>query len=316
MTNISVAVTTCSRPAFLDECLRSVLGQTLPATEIVVSEDGEDAQTSLVLARYKAAGAPVRHVRNVPPLGQLLNRRQALQLTTGDLVAMLDDDDAWDQGFLSETALRLQESGSYFCSTDHHLMDANSQVLEEASESSSSRFGRSTMMEGRYEDVLYRELASKPFPLQFTLFARPSLAAVGFFPPYAGIVPDFALFLELGAAGVAGFYLPRRLGRYRVHTGQQTHNRIELEESLAACLRGFYARHHATITGRERTAVARLYRVSVLELAIAHAHARQRKAAMGSLRAYRALGWGWPQPARLAVLGALIAGARKRRGVG
>jgi hypothetical protein len=228
---------------------------------------------------------------------------------------MLDDDDAWDDDFLSETASRLQASECGFCSTDHHLMDAESHILEQESDSSSSRFGRSTMIAGRYEDVLYRQLVSKPFPLQFTLFARQILATVGFFPPYAGIVPDFALFLELGAAGVAGFYLPRRLGRYRVHPGQQTHNRIEHEQSLTACLRGFYARHHASITGRERAAVARLYRVSVLELAIAHAHARERSAAMGSLRAYRALGWGWPQPARLAVLGALIAGARKRREV-
>jgi len=287
----------------------------LPATEIVVSEEGEDAQTAVVIARCKGAGAPIRHVRNVPPLGQLLNRRQALQLTTGEFVAMLDDDDAWSEDFLSETASHLQASECDFCSTDHHLMDIDSRVLEEESESSSSRFGRSTMIAGRYEDVLYRQLVSKPFPLQFTLFARRILAAVGFFPPYAGIVPDFALFLELGAAGVAGFYLPKRLGRYRVHPGQQTHNRIEHEESLTACLRGFYARHHASITGREREAVARLYRASVLELAIAHAHARQRRAAMRSLRAYPLLGWGWPQPARVAVLVALIAGAKKRREV-
>jgi glycosyltransferase involved in cell wall biosynthesis len=312
---ISVAVTTHFRAVFLDECLRSVLSQTLRATEIVVSEDGADADTAVVLAKHKAAGAPIRHVRNDPPLGQLMNRRQALQLTTGDFVAMLDDDDAWNDDFLSETVSCLQASECDFCSTDHHLMDADSRILEEESDSSSSRFGRSTMIGGRYEDVLYRELVSKPFPLQFTLFAREILAAVGFFPTYAGIVPDFALFLELGAAGVAGFYLPKRLGRYRVHPGQQTHNRIEHEESLTACLRGFYGRHHATISDRERAAVARLYRASVIELAIAHSHARQRSAAMGSLRAYRALGWGWPQPARLAVLVALIGGARKRREV-
>jgi glycosyltransferase involved in cell wall biosynthesis len=315
VTAISVAVTTCSRPEFLDECLRSVLTQTLPAAEIVVSEDGEDAQTALVIRTHKAAGAPIRHIRNVPPLGQIMNRRQAFQLTSGEFVAMLDDDDAWSEDFLSETASRLRANECGFCSTDHHLMDAHSHILEEESGSSSLRFGRSTMLEGLYEDVLYRELVSKPFPLQFTLFARPSLEAVGFFPPYAGTAPDFALFLELGAARVSAFYVPRRLGRYRVHPGQQTHNRIEQGQSLTACLRGFYARHHANVTERERDAAARLYRESVLELAIAHAHVRQRGAAMRSLRAYRSLGGGWPRPARLAVLAALMAGAGKSRAV-
>ena len=141
MPTISVAVTTRSRPVFLEECLRSVLSQTLPATEIVVSQEGEDAQTAAVIAKCKVAGAPIQHVRNVPPLGQLLNRRQALQLTTGEFVAMLDDDDAWSEDFLSETASHLQASECDFCSTDHHLMDVDSRILEDESESSSSRFG-------------------------------------------------------------------------------------------------------------------------------------------------------------------------------
>jgi glycosyltransferase involved in cell wall biosynthesis len=293
--------------------LRSILNQTLPASEIVVSEDGDDVETGVVVRSYKALGAPIRHVQNVPPLGQLRNRQQAFQLTTGDFAAMLDDDDAWDESFLRETFAAIEASKCGFCSTDHFIMDANSRVLDHESQAASNRFGRSAMTEGRYEDVLYRELLSKPFPLQFTLFARPILAGIGFFPPDANTVPDLALFLELGAARVAGFYLPRRLGRYRVHPTQQTHSRVEQGESLTACLRGFVARHGSDISERERDAIAKLYRDSVLELAIAHAHIRQRRRAIGILRFYPSLGWGWPSPARVGVFGALLAGARGRR---
>ena len=310
--SISVAVPTRARAEMLDECLRSIMSQTLPASEIVVSEDGEDAETAAVVRSHKAAGAPIRHLRNLPALGQLGNRQQALVNTTGEFVAMLDDDDAWNETFLGETFAAIRASECGFCSTDHYIMDADSHLLDAESHAASNRFGRSTMIEGRYEDVLFRELVGKPFPLQFTLFARPALAGIGFFPPYAGLVPDFALFLELGAAGVAGFYLPRRLGRYRVHPDQQTHSRIEMGEGLTGCLRGFHARHHADISAREEDEIAKRYRQSVLELAIAYAHVRQRRRSIDTLRTYRSLGWGWPQAARVGVLGALLAGVTKK----
>ncbi len=310
--SISVAVTTRARADLLDECLGSILRQTLIASEIVVSEDGEDDETAAVVRRHMALGAPIRHVRNLPPLGQLGNRQRALQLTTGDFVAMLDDDDSWSETFLSETLAAIEASNCGFCSTDHYIMDAASNVSEEESHAASTRFGRSTMIEGKYEDVLYRELIWKPFPLQFTLFARTALEGIGFFPSYGGVVADFALFLELGVNRISGFYLPKRLGRYRAHHGQQTCNRIEMGEGLTACLRGFYGRHQGEISERERDEVERLFRRSVLELAIANAHARERLRALDVLRSFGSLGWGWPPPARVAVLGALLAGASKQ----
>ena len=314
--SISVAVPTRARAALLDECLSSILSQSLPASEIVISEDGEDGETAAVVRRCKAAGAPIRHVRNLPPLGQLGNRQRALQLTTGDFVAMLDDDDAWSENFLSETFAAMEAGDCGFCSSDHYIMDAASRVIEEESDAASERFGRSTMSEGRYEDVLYRELVWKPFPLGCTLFSRQVLAAIGFFPPYAGVVPDFALFLELGAARVAGFYLPKRLGRYRVHPGQQRANRVESGRGLADCLVGYYARHRADLSARERDELGKLYRQSVLELAIAHAHLRERRRSIHTLRSFGLLGWGWPKAARVVVLAALLAGASKKARTG
>jgi hypothetical protein len=130
------------------------------------------------------------------------------------------------------------------------------------------------------------------------------------------VVADFALFLELGAARVEGFYLPRRLGRYRAHPEQQTGNRVETGRALADCVVGFYERHQADLNARERDELAKLYRQSVLELAIAHAHARQRRPSVDALRSYGSLGWGWPKVARVAVLAALLAGASKRQPLG
>ncbi len=55
--SISVAVPTRARAALLDECLSSILSQSLPASEIVISEDGEDGETR----RWCAAVKPLEH---------------------------------------------------------------------------------------------------------------------------------------------------------------------------------------------------------------------------------------------------------------
>jgi glycosyltransferase involved in cell wall biosynthesis len=309
---ISVAVPASGRPRFLEECLMSVMRQTLPASEIIVSEDGQDAQNAMIVERYVAAGAPIWHITNVPPLGQFANRQQAFRLTTGDFVAMLDDDDAWNDDFLSETYTALEANGCSFCSSDHYIMDADSRILDDESNAASIRFGRSAMSEGRYDDVLHREIMSTSFPLQFTLFSRRDLDAIGFIPPYGKTVPDFALFLELGAARFAGYFLPKRLGRYRVHSDQQTRNRIEQGLALTEALSVFCARHPG-IRAHERDAAAELYRRSVIELAVAYAHVGQRRRSIEALRSYGSLGWGWVQPSRAFILIALLAGARKHR---
>jgi hypothetical protein len=123
-------------------------------------------------------------------------------------------------------------------------------------------------------------------------------------------VPDFALFLELGVQGKSGFYLAERLGGYRVHPAQQTRNRIELARDQARVLRALRSNHELE-EAVDRLAGQR-YREAVIELAIAYAHKRHRWAALQALNEYGDLGWGLPHAGRIAVLAALLAGARKR----
>lgn len=307
---ISVAVPTHKRPRYLQAALDSVLHQTRPPDEVIVSEDGSDPETAEVVHRY-AANLPIRHLTNVPPLGELRNRRQAFAATHGTFVAMIDDDDEWEPTFLETTSRELlahPECG--FCSSDHWLMDADGQVLVEASEASTRRFGRDAMRTGVYDDVLMRYLAWTCFPLQHTVFRRDVIAGVGFVPGgEEGVAGDFSLFTELGAKRVRAYYVDQRLGRYRTHAGQVTRNRILMASTHVDALE--HLARHDDLSREERAALAQRFRGQVVELAIAHAHARHRREALNSLRRYGELGWGLPPPRRLVVLAALLLGVRR-----
>jgi len=106
---ISVALCTRDGLPFVREQVASVLAQTRPADQLVVSDDASSDDTVRVVeAAVGAAGdaAPALVVlRNDPPLGVTRNFEQALLATDGDLLVLCDQDDVWEPDRLA----RLEE---------------------------------------------------------------------------------------------------------------------------------------------------------------------------------------------------------------
>lgn len=311
---ISVAIPTLSRVRFLRACLESVFGQTLLPREVVITDDGNDPATLELVEGFQALhpAVQVRYTPNHPPLGLAGNRRLALQLTSGELVAMLDDDDLWFPTFLETTSRMLQEHPEAgFCATDHWVVDeAGNRLLHESNELS-WRSGRQGMATGIYRDVLQRALTTNPFALQFTLFRREALVRIGFIPSFAGIVPDLALFLALGAEGVVAAYVAERMGHYRAHTGQASGNRIRLAQSSAACVKGFHDTYR--VEGDIFRLAARRYQTAVLEAAIAQIESGDRRGGLAALSSLFAMGFVVPPLRRLGGLAARLAGVYRPR---
>lgn len=95
---VSVALCTHNGADYIEEQLRSILAQTHPVDEIIVSDDASRDDT---IARIRSIvgespEAPVlRVLLNDSPLGVTRNFEQAVQATTGDLIALCDQDDVW-----------------------------------------------------------------------------------------------------------------------------------------------------------------------------------------------------------------------------
>lgn len=122
--SVSVALCTYNGAAFLDAQLRSIRGQTLPPSEIVVSDDGS-ADTTVTVAETALAGFPeARVLRNEHPLGVVRNFQQAVTATHGDLIALSDQDDLWLPAKLERMIARFADDpGLLFLHTDARLID-------------------------------------------------------------------------------------------------------------------------------------------------------------------------------------------------
>ena len=99
---ISVAMTTRSGEAFLAEQLQSLAKQSrLPDELVVCDDDSTDGTVGVIESFARAAPFPVKLFVNKPALGVHQNFARALELASGELVFLCDQDDVWHAGKLA-----------------------------------------------------------------------------------------------------------------------------------------------------------------------------------------------------------------------
>jgi hypothetical protein len=107
---VSVALCTRNGAAYVAEQVRSILAQTPAPFELVVGDDASSDDTLEIVERTAAEsgrGTVLRVLRNDPPLGVVGNFAATIAATTGDLVALSDQDDVWAPGKVAAVTARF-----------------------------------------------------------------------------------------------------------------------------------------------------------------------------------------------------------------
>ncbi len=106
---VAIVMRTRDRPMFLPRAIASVAGQDWPHWHLYVVNDGGDpAPVEAILRRALPAGrATAIHLPERHDMARAANA--ALRRATEDLLAVHDDDDSWEPGYLSATAAFLAD---------------------------------------------------------------------------------------------------------------------------------------------------------------------------------------------------------------
>jgi glycosyltransferase involved in cell wall biosynthesis len=96
---LSIVIGTKDRPASLERCLRSILGQTKRPDEVIIIDDGRlDAAT--VLKSFEGTSVRARYFNKSHDRGLTKSRNLGIRESTGDVVMFLDDDVVLDERYV------------------------------------------------------------------------------------------------------------------------------------------------------------------------------------------------------------------------
>jgi glycosyltransferase involved in cell wall biosynthesis len=132
--DISVAMCTYNGSKFLAEQLNSIREQTkLPLELVICDDDSTDATPRIVHAFALDAPFPVRFFRNQATLGSTRNFEKAINLCTGQAIALCDQDDIWQPNKLERLAgvLDSEPQVGGVCS-NAFLMDETSEYFPDS----------------------------------------------------------------------------------------------------------------------------------------------------------------------------------------
>lgn len=92
---VSVVMCTYNGVLYLEDQLKSIMSQSLPAAEVIICDDGSTDGTLMILNDFKEKYPQITVIVNETRLGFNKNFEKVLGLATYDLVAISDQDDIW-----------------------------------------------------------------------------------------------------------------------------------------------------------------------------------------------------------------------------
>ena len=148
---ISVVVCTYDGERFLAEQLQSILDQTHPPDDIIVSDDGSSDSTLDIVGEFcsrdSGAKKPQWTVQSrKKPLGVAGNFASALTKARGEFVALADQDDVWEP-------TRLEQGLAQF-RNDALLVHCDATLIDEAGQPTSSLMSALRLTNGERRSLL------------------------------------------------------------------------------------------------------------------------------------------------------------------
>jgi len=231
---VSVVLPTCNRPDYLREAIASALRQTYQNFEVLVRDNASTDETRKVAQSFGDRRLRYhRHPENVGPTENVIG---GCREARGEYIAHLHDDDMWEPAFLEKLVPPLCENldaAISFC--DHYIIDASGRIDPARTHRNTHRWKRHLLAPGLHCPLHRIALLDKSIPLSMAAVMRRSAIDWSDIPDLPSCY-DFWLMYLACREGQAGYYIPERLTRYRVHANSETAlGRIRGDQGFLMC---------------------------------------------------------------------------------
>ncbi|MDJ1505630.1 glycosyltransferase family 2 protein [Xanthocytophaga agilis] len=124
---VSVVMATYNGSRYIAQQLESILGQTYPNIEIIISDDASVDHTQEILQNYAKRYENIRLLLHYENVGYVKNFERGIIASTGSLIAPSDQDDIWKPEKITRLVSAINTSDIVYC--DSELISAEGEPL-------------------------------------------------------------------------------------------------------------------------------------------------------------------------------------------
>ncbi|MCC3374065.1 glycosyltransferase [Cohnella sp. REN36] len=232
---VSVLIPTFNRPELFEAALQSALSQSYPNIEIIVGDDSTNDETERLIQIYLATHQHIRYYRNENNLGQFQNDLKLLELSHGEYINFLMDDDLFHPEKISKMMKAMLEfPNAVIATSKRQIIDSQGRNMGDI-RSSSSLFDNDVIVNGfEAGEYVLESIANTIGEPTTVLFKKSALTeSFGTFYKRDYICNvDLASWFTLLAEGDL-IYFSDPLSYFRVHDGQQQNGSEQLLNGVA-----------------------------------------------------------------------------------
>ena len=215
---ISVCIPTYNRSKLIREAIESVLVQSFPDFELIISDNGSEDDTEAVVGSFR--DARIRYVKQKTNIGVVRNFNHCLALAQGHYVTIFHDDDLMLPDNLLLKARALDEHPSVgFVHSRFHVIDEHGNILEY--ETNLGRQQTSDLVEPGHDFLIRSLLGVNPVVQPTVMMRKECYSKLGGFTEKVSWTTDFEYWMRIS------FYyevmsLATPLVKYRRHVAWAT----------------------------------------------------------------------------------------------
>jgi glycosyltransferase involved in cell wall biosynthesis len=226
---VSVVIPSYNHARFLDDTLRSVLGQSFSDLEVLVIDDASTDGSQEVLAAWAKRDRRVHVMCHRANRGISRTRNEALARATGEFVAFLDSDDWWHERKLERQLGIVRERADVAVWTDGFMIGADGR--EEGSFVHLFNDERLAPNGWLFQALLRGNL----IPLQTVLIRRAHLTDL-VFDERVALWSDYSFLIDVSRR-CEFVFVPEQLAYFRLHGANSTFARRRLWDADAKMVR-------------------------------------------------------------------------------
>ena len=218
---VSINILTKNRALLLKQALLSIAGQSFTDFEVIVVNDGSTDETGQVLQGYKDARIQV--IAHQKSVGITKSRQEALVASSGEYIAILDDDDEWVDKDKLATQVKYLDEHKGCVLVGGGRVNVSSQGYKDT---------RMHLRPKTDAEIRRTMLVRNNFFTSTVMFSRvAAVRAGGFLSDADDFAEDYDLWLRLGKLGQM-YNFPQVFTAYRVPNYNKVKNKAFLRKQL------------------------------------------------------------------------------------